>query len=200
MLITEGRGNDIGVRVGCRTPVIGENDPLVAQVQGENDEPRGLQAGSAMYAHCSMHTVRQEKRIHHHGHRALLLRPPVGSVTCTRRKITAGRVHIYISTKLPFFISSSSHSHFASTMTKAYLLSRTLDPLLAVFTGLFAFHLNQNNPRTAPPPGHTLQELLRWKWAESKKIREARDKEASEEWENVTRELVGGASVEETKR
>ncbi|XAO24982.1 hypothetical protein I312_103791 [Cryptococcus bacillisporus CA1280] len=47
-------------------------------------------------------------------------------------------------------------------MTKAYLLSRTLDPLLAVFTGLFAFYLNQNNPRTAPPPGHTLQELLRW--------------------------------------
>lgn len=45
MLITEGRGNDIGVRVGCRTPVIGENDPLVAQVQGENDEARGLQAG-----------------------------------------------------------------------------------------------------------------------------------------------------------
>ncbi|WVQ90173.1 hypothetical protein IAS59_003950 [Cryptococcus gattii] len=74
-------------------------------------------------------------------------------------------------------------------MTKAYLLSRTLDPLLAVFTGLFAFYLNQNNPRTAPPPGHTLQELLRWKWAESKKIREARDKEASEEWEKVAREL-----------
>ncbi|WVO22514.1 uncharacterized protein IAS62_003844 [Cryptococcus decagattii] len=72
-------------------------------------------------------------------------------------------------------------------MTKAYLLSRTLDPLLAVFTGLFAFYLNQNNPRTAPPPGHTLQELLIWKWAESKKIREARDKEASEEWEKQAR-------------
>lgn len=45
-----------------------------------------------------------------------------------------------------------------------------------------------------------MQELLKWKWAESKKIREARDKEASEEWENVTRELVGETSVEEAKR
>lgn len=102
--------------------------------------------------------------------------------------------------KRSFFTSFDSNNHSTSTMAKAYLLSRTLDPLLAVFTGLFAFYLNQNNPRTAPPPGHTLQELLRWKWAESKKIREARDKEASEEWENVARELVGGASAEEVKR
>ncbi|WVN87833.1 uncharacterized protein L203_103028 [Cryptococcus depauperatus CBS 7841] len=48
----------------------------------------------------------------------------------------------------------------------AYLLSRTLDPVLAIFTGVFAYYLNETNPRTAPPPGHTLRELVSWKWAD----------------------------------
>ncbi|KAF8511381.1 hypothetical protein JB92DRAFT_2934848 [Gautieria morchelliformis] len=43
------------------------------------------------------------------------------------------------------------------------LLSRTLDPLLGVFTGVLAFYLAETNPRTAPPPDDTLKELLRWK-------------------------------------
>lgn len=123
------------------------------------------------------------------------------SVTCTRRtQIRQLMSHLHIHRPVFLHFVRLPFNHSTSIMTKAYLLSRTLDPLLAVFTGLFAFYLNQNNPRTAPPPGHTLQELLRWKWAESKKIREARDKEASEEWEKVARELVGGASAEEAKR
>ncbi|WVQ81350.1 hypothetical protein IAT38_003473 [Cryptococcus sp. DSM 104549] len=78
-------------------------------------------------------------------------------------------------------------------MPKAYLLSRTLDPILGVFTGLLAFHLNETNPRSAPPPGHRLQELVSWKWAEMKRAREAREGEDVEEWERVTREFVGAA-------
>jgi len=45
-----------------------------------------------------------------------------------------------------------------------YLLSRALDPLLGVFTGVVAFTLHQNNPRTAPGGGEKLSELLWWKW------------------------------------
>ncbi|WVO15358.1 hypothetical protein L204_103014 [Cryptococcus depauperatus] len=48
----------------------------------------------------------------------------------------------------------------------AYLLSRTLDPVLGIFTGVFAYYLNETNPRTAPPQGHTLRELVSWKWAD----------------------------------
>ncbi|KAK8844153.1 hypothetical protein IAR55_006947 [Kwoniella newhampshirensis] len=77
-------------------------------------------------------------------------------------------------------------------MPKAYLLSRTLDPLLGIFTGLLAFHLNETNPRTAPPPGHTLRELAAWKWEESRRQREGRDKEDAVEWEKITKEFVGG--------
>jgi hypothetical protein len=45
------------------------------------------------------------------------------------------------------------------------LLTRTLDPLLGVMTGVLAFYLYETNPRTAPPPDQRLSELTRWKWA-----------------------------------
>ncbi|WVR08897.1 hypothetical protein IAU60_005956 [Kwoniella sp. DSM 27419] len=79
-------------------------------------------------------------------------------------------------------------------MAKTYLLSRTLDPILGVFTGILAFHLNETNPRSAPPEGHTLRELAMWKWGESKKLRDARNAEDEGEWERVTKELVGGTT------
>ncbi|WVQ74463.1 hypothetical protein IAR50_004064 [Cryptococcus sp. DSM 104548] len=72
---------------------------------------------------------------------------------------------------------------------RTYLLSRTLDPILGAFTGVFAYYLNETNPRTAPPPGHTLSELVSWRWNESKQLRQAREKEELEEWEKVTRQL-----------
>ncbi|OCF56078.1 hypothetical protein L486_06019 [Kwoniella mangroviensis CBS 10435] len=74
-------------------------------------------------------------------------------------------------------------------MAKTYLLSRTLDPILGVFTGLLAFHLNETNPRSAPSPGHTLRELVAWKWTQGKEMRQQRDKEDEGDWERVTREL-----------
>ncbi|OCF32404.1 hypothetical protein I317_05603 [Kwoniella heveanensis CBS 569] len=93
---------------------------------------------------------------------------------------------------------------------KTYLLSRTLDPLLGIFTGILAFHLNETNPRSAPAEGHTLRELVSWKWSESRRLREIRDRQhdadaalataleggAGEgEWERVTKEFVGAAAT-----
>ncbi|KIJ49766.1 hypothetical protein M422DRAFT_777214 [Sphaerobolus stellatus SS14] len=52
----------------------------------------------------------------------------------------------------------------------------TFDPVLGIFTGGLAFYLNQINPRTtAPPPGETLPELLRWKRDKMLKEQEAKD-------------------------
>ncbi|WVF65362.1 hypothetical protein IAT40_000089 [Kwoniella sp. CBS 6097] len=88
---------------------------------------------------------------------------------------------------------------------KTYLLSRTLDPLLGIFTGILAFHLNETNPRSAPAEGHTLRELVSWKWSESRRLREIRDRQhdaleggaggADGEWERVTKEFVGAAGT-----
>ena len=38
-----------------------------------------------------------------------------------------------------------------------------LDPLLGVFTGVFAYYLYENNPRTAPAADDRLTELIKWK-------------------------------------
>ncbi|KAI0006128.1 hypothetical protein BJV74DRAFT_880431 [Russula compacta] len=43
------------------------------------------------------------------------------------------------------------------------LLSRTLDPLLGIFTGAFAYYLYETNPRTALSPEQKLDNLVRWK-------------------------------------
>ncbi|EJF65863.1 hypothetical protein BD309DRAFT_907012 [Dichomitus squalens] len=43
------------------------------------------------------------------------------------------------------------------------LLSRTLDPILGVFTGVFAYYLYERHPRTALPEELRLTSLLRWK-------------------------------------
>ncbi|KAL7421033.1 hypothetical protein Q5752_003917 [Cryptotrichosporon argae] len=78
-------------------------------------------------------------------------------------------------------------------MAKHYLLSRALDPLLGVFTGLLAYHLHETNPRSAPAPGHTLRELAVWHWAvrgDARRVREAdAEREAGGEWDSVRREL-----------
>jgi len=87
-------------------------------------------------------------------------------------------------------------------MPKTYLLSRTLDPLLGVFTGFLAYYLHETNPRTAPPPGHTLRDLIAWQWDQNNARREAQAAAAaaadSAELEAVRRELeedVASASV-----
>ncbi|KAI0726632.1 hypothetical protein C8Q72DRAFT_801445 [Fomitopsis betulina] len=45
----------------------------------------------------------------------------------------------------------------------APLLSRALDPLLGVFTGVFAYYLWEANPRTAMSQEQRLTALVQWK-------------------------------------
>ncbi|KAI0928425.1 hypothetical protein AcW1_005674 [Taiwanofungus camphoratus] len=52
------------------------------------------------------------------------------------------------------------------------LLSRALDPLLGIFTGMFAYGLYETNPRTAVPHQERLSELLKWKWEKWRSERE----------------------------
>ncbi|KAF8597666.1 hypothetical protein BDV93DRAFT_527256 [Ceratobasidium sp. AG-I] len=48
-------------------------------------------------------------------------------------------------------------------MPRAYLISKYLDPILGIATGVLAYHLHETNPRTAPPEGQDLRSLIRWK-------------------------------------
>ncbi|KAF9464771.1 hypothetical protein BDZ94DRAFT_1216083 [Collybia nuda] len=59
-------------------------------------------------------------------------------------------------------------------MAPAVLLSRTLDPALGVFTGVFAFYLYETHPRTALPSEERLETLIRWKWSIFQKNRATR--------------------------
>ena len=69
------------------------------------------------------------------------------------------------------------------------MLRRTLDPLLGIFTGGFAYYLYENNPRTAPPREERLSELVRWKLAKrSREAEAARPKEEAVDWERVVQE------------
>jgi len=61
----------------------------------------------------------------------------------------------------------------------APLLSRGVDPLLGVFTGVFAYYLYENNPRTAPAEYNRLTELVKWK--RQKMRREEEDKHKIDE-------------------
>ncbi|TFK98956.1 hypothetical protein BDV98DRAFT_572016 [Pterulicium gracile] len=54
------------------------------------------------------------------------------------------------------------------------LLSRTIDPVLGVFTGCLAYYLFENNPRTALPPGNKLGDLIQWKWTRWQEQRSAK--------------------------
>ncbi|KAH9966765.1 hypothetical protein BC827DRAFT_1264688 [Russula dissimulans] len=55
------------------------------------------------------------------------------------------------------------------------LLSRTLDPLLGIFTGAFAYYLYETNPRTAPASEQKLDNLVRWKIEKYRSNRAKRD-------------------------
>ena len=54
---------------------------------------------------------------------------------------------------------------------------RGLDPLLGVFTGIVAYYLYENNPRTAVPPDQKLDVLLRWKFDKMKAERSTKQSE-----------------------
>jgi len=70
------------------------------------------------------------------------------------------------------------------------LLSRTLDPLLGIFTGVFAYYLYETNPRTAPSPEQKLDALVRWKIEKYQANRTQRDSvgagsDADQDWSKV---------------
>ncbi|GMK57112.1 hypothetical protein CspeluHIS016_0309520 [Cutaneotrichosporon spelunceum] len=85
-------------------------------------------------------------------------------------------------------------------MPRTYLLSRTLDPLLGVFTGFLAYYLHETNPRTAPPPGHTLKDLVSWQMDQNKQRAEKESAASaasdSAELEAVRRELDDAQAVD----
>ncbi|KAF6765272.1 hypothetical protein DFP72DRAFT_870592 [Ephemerocybe angulata] len=45
------------------------------------------------------------------------------------------------------------------------LLSRSIDTILGIGTGFFAYYLHETHPRTAPRPEDRLLELVKWKYA-----------------------------------
>jgi len=51
---------------------------------------------------------------------------------------------------------------------RVYLVSRRLDPVLGIASGLWAYYLYET--RLQRPVGHTLPELLRWKWDKRKQL------------------------------
>lgn len=89
--------------------------------------------------------------------------------------------------------------HRPATMARTYLLSRTLDPLLGVFTGFLAYYLHETNHRTAPPEGHTLKDLVRWQWSDNARRREEAAAASlvteQADLEAMRRELEGGGVV-----
>jgi hypothetical protein len=69
------------------------------------------------------------------------------------------------------------------------LSCRVLDPVLGVFTGVFAYYLYETNPRTAFPPGEKLPDLLRWKWSKWRQERDQKLRAAEVvQWKEITAE------------
>jgi len=73
-----------------------------------------------------------------------------------------------------------------------HLLSRTLDPVLGVFTGVLAYYLHESHPRTAPPEGSRLVDLLRWKFDPNKGTNPARDAKSIQlDLQRMERDITG---------
>lgn len=74
-------------------------------------------------------------------------------------------------------------------MSRVYLVSKSLDPVLGVVSGLWAYQLYES--RLERPAGHTLPELLKRKWdirQAGKKVAAATGKE-EEGWNELQAEL-----------
>ncbi len=63
-----------------------------------------------------------------------------------------------------------------------------LDPVLGVFTGVLAYHLYENNPRTAPPEGNRLFELIKWKRDKSRQEKETHENNEID-WKAIATEV-----------
>ncbi|KAK4047738.1 hypothetical protein OIV83_005246 [Microbotryomycetes sp. JL201] len=51
----------------------------------------------------------------------------------------------------------------ARSIPRVYLVSKRIDPLLGIFTGIWAYALYER--RLQRPAGHSLVELIQWKWS-----------------------------------
>ncbi|KAG8682004.1 hypothetical protein FRC09_017084 [Ceratobasidium sp. 395] len=70
-------------------------------------------------------------------------------------------------------------------MARTYLISKYFDPILGIATGLFAYHLHETNPRTAPPDGQDLRSLIRWKRSAARQ----RELEDMAQWNETMRQM-----------
>ena len=70
---------------------------------------------------------------------------------------------------------------------------RTLDPILGVFTGAFAYYLYETHPRTALPQELRLMSLLRWKREKWQQERERRLQATEElvDWQAIAATVEG---------
>jgi hypothetical protein len=66
----------------------------------------------------------------------------------------------------------------------------TLDPLLGIFTGVFAYYLYESNPRTAPAPEQRLDTLVRWKIEKYQANRAQRDSERTHSDAELSKSLA----------
>ncbi|KZP01465.1 hypothetical protein CALVIDRAFT_532233 [Calocera viscosa TUFC12733] len=64
-----------------------------------------------------------------------------------------------------------------------YLLGKYIDPFVGVFAGVVAYYLWENHPRTAPPQGSHLVDLLKWKFADK------RVEQAKPDWNRIKADL-----------
>ncbi|EPS98541.1 hypothetical protein FOMPIDRAFT_1051387 [Fomitopsis schrenkii] len=77
----------------------------------------------------------------------------------------------------------------------APLLSRALDPLLGVFTGVFAYYLWEANPRTDMPQDQRLTALVQWKRDKWRQERDQKLMAADQDMDmNAIRAAVEGES------
>ena len=68
--------------------------------------------------------------------------------------------------------------------------SRSLDPLLGIFTGVFAYYLAENHPRAGFAPEERLRPLFQWKWAQyrAQRNQELESLEANVDWTGLSPE------------
>lgn len=70
---------------------------------------------------------------------------------------------------------------------------RTLDPILGIFTGVFAYYLHEMHPRTVLPEELRLMSLLRWKretWQQEREHK-LQATEESIDWQAIAASVEG---------
>ena len=78
------------------------------------------------------------------------------------------------------------------------VLCRTLDPILGVATGVFAYYLHETHPRTALPEESRLLALLQWK---RQRVRQEHNRKlmATDDDAVVWQAITASVEVEATK-